>query len=470
MVSCGGAAGDSSVSTTASKDAGTETTAAETEAASQLEQLPADDYQGYEFHVLLNNQDDRYVDVMTEDGETGDVLNDVVYRRNRAVEEKYNIKITATEDEYGNVNNMLKKEVTAGLNDYDLYFSNCYATSLASGGYLYVINDLPNVNLSNPWWDPAALEGLSVNKKTYLVTGDISPTSLMTSSCLVFNKTLFTNNDMEFPYQAAADGKWTLDMLSQYLTGLTSDLNGDGKYALGDDLFALSSWMCDSPYSLFYGAGGTLSKKDSNDIPQVEWDMDKISSIYNKMYSIIVDSNSYFVTDPTQYETTYQCFSNGQAYFCEITLQKIDMFLRDMKDDYGILPIPKYDESQDGYYSCVNGAGGYVVVPNNAENPERTGMIMEAMAAGAYDTITPSIYEVITKTKNVRDEESADMVNLITRNRVFDPFYINLCAGYDFAQSLLKDKKKDVASYMAKKESAAAKAMQKIVSAYEDLG
>ena len=467
-VSCGDA-GSAEPKQTQAPEQG-ETEAIETEAVqpAQLELLPAADYGGYEFKCLLNDQDNRYIDIMTEGQETGDTFNDLIYARNRAVEEKYNIKISGESDEYTNVNAMLKKCVTSGDTAYDLYYSNCYATQLASGGYLYILNELPNLDLSKPWWDTAALKGMSVGGKVYMVTGDISPTSLLTSSCLVFNKNLFSNNDMEFPYALASEGKWTLDKLVTMCKGLTSDMNGDGKYTLGDDLFSFSSWMCDSPYSLFYGAGATLSARGSDDIPYIEWDVEKISAVYAKMYELIIEQESYFVTDSAQYETTYQNFSNGNAYFCEITLQKIDMFLRDMKDDYGILPIPKWDEAQTEYLSCVNGAGGFVVVPNNAPDAERTGMIFEALAAGAYDTVTPSLYEVITKTKNVRDAESGEMVELIIRNRVYDPFYINLITGYSFAQSMLQGKKTDVASTLAKEEKGAVKAFDKMIAAYTE--
>lgn len=467
MLSCGGK-GDNKkddTETKASADA-TVTTDAETEEVRALNNLPSADYGGHVVNILLNDQDDRFVDIMTDGEETGDVMNDIVYARNRAVEEKYNVKIEGKSDTYTNVNATLKKEVQGGLTDYDLYFSNSYAAELASGGFLYQIDELPNVNLSNPWWDQAALEGLSIAHKNYLVTGDISPTSMLTSSCLVFNKSLFSSHDMEYPYALAANGKWTLDKLVTMTKGLTTDVNGDGKYVLGDDVFGFSSWMCDSPYSLFFGAGATFSSKDADDIPNLDFDVDKISSVYSSLYRLILEQNSYFVTDAAKYETTYQCFANGGAYFCEITLQKIDLFLRDMEDDYGILPIPKWDEEQKDYLSFVNSAGGVVVVPNNPEDAERTGMIMEALGAGAYDTITPSIYEVITKTKNVRDEESAEMVNLIIRNRVFDPFYINLIQGYSVVQQQLQNKKEEIASALDKQRKGSEKALQKMIDAY----
>ena len=37
--------------------------------------------------------------------------------------------------------------------------------------------------------------------------------------------------------------------------------------------------------------------------------------------------------------------------------------LRDMRDEYGILPFPKYDEAQDGYYTTVNDNYSQIMIP-----------------------------------------------------------------------------------------------------------
>ena len=195
LTACGSAAPEGPVTTSA----GDTTTEAPVDTRTELEKLEGADYDGYEFGILLNNQDDRFVDVMTVGEMNGDIMNDNVYKRNLAVQEKYGIVIKTEQDEYQNVNETCKKSVMAGDSEYDLYFSNCYATGLASAGYLYELGGLPGIDLSNPWWDPAALEQLSVGGKIYLATGDISPTSLMTSSCMVFNKRLLDSVQMEYP-------------------------------------------------------------------------------------------------------------------------------------------------------------------------------------------------------------------------------------------------------------------------------
>lgn len=439
--------------------------AAETEIA-ELDKLPDADYEGYVFKVMFNDTENFSMDIETAGEATGDIMNDTVYQRNLKVEEKYNIKIESTGDVNDNLLQTVKESVMAGDEPYDFYFSDCHAAALAPEGYFYELNSLPGLDLSNPWWDKAGIEGMSVGNKLYLITGDISPSSLLTSSCMVFNKDLHDEAGIEYPYDMVRNGEWTISKLAEITADLTRDINGDGEYKLGDDVYGYSSWFADSPFSLFYGAGGMLTSKGSDDIPVVDFDMDKISSIYDYMYRIIITNNSYFVTDLNLYETFAQCFNDGGAYYCDITLAKIDRFLRDMEDDFGIIPIPKYDENQEEYLSCVNAAGGFQYVPSNASNPERTGRIVEALGAGAYDSITPIIYEVITKTRNSRDEDSAEMVDLIVKNRVFDPYYVNLLTGYGFMQEALAAKSDSIVSKLESYRTSGEAALEKIVEAY----
>ena len=461
-VSCGDA--DGVAVDTQSADTTAAAAESETEELTGFGRLETVDYGGYEFRVLHENQDERQVDIMTVGAENGDAMNDIVYRRNTAVEDKYNITITAEQDSGEAVNVMIKKSVAAGVNDYDLYFNHCSIRSVAADGYLYDLNELPHVDLTQIWWDQASISGLSVGDRVFYATGDISPMSLMTSSCLVFNKKLLAANDIDYPYQAVYDGKWTLDRFIEITKGLSVDMNGNGKYDYGVDMFGYSSWSADSPFALFYGAGGMFSEKNAEGIPEIKYDVDRISSIMDKAYRLVVEQNAYL--EKSEHERGYMGFANGYSYFNDATFQKINTFLRDMEDDYGILPYPKYDEDQDAYYACVNGAGDFIGVPSNAEDPVRSGMIVEALASAAYDYITPSLYDVIVKGKNTRDEDSMHMVDLIIRNRVFDPVYIHGFSLGMLPKRLLESGRNDVASQLEKGRSAAEKSLAKEVEAY----
>jgi len=466
VTACGSADNTDTADTTAA--AGEVTAPAETEEPSAFDLMESTDFGGHTLRILLSDQQNDQGDIITAEEENGDALHDLIYRRNRAVEEKYNVTIEGEAKTNDVVNDTIRLQVQGGSCDYDFYYAHSSVASLATAGMLYPLNQLESLDLSSPWWDKAALADLSVGGEAFMIIGDISPVSLLTSSCMVFNKKLFAQQDLDYPYQLAADGKWTIDAMIEMTKGLTADLNGDGVLTYSGDLFSLTSWGWDSPYSLFYGTGGRLSGKDENDIPYIDFDIDRLSTIYNKIYTLVIEQQSNFVTDINEYMNTYTTFINGNAYFCDITLYKIGLYLRDMEDDFGILPTPKMDENSE-YTSLVNLSAPMIVIPRNAPEPERTATLIEGIAAAAYDMVTPQLFDVITKSKNVRDAESADMVDLIIRNRVFDPVYIYQINGYGCVDSQLKAKSKEIASQYERARKAAEKQMEKIVRAYEDI-
>ncbi|MHC1694271.1 MAG: extracellular solute-binding protein [Eubacteriales bacterium] len=459
LSACGTADNKTTTQETTAGGTQQETTQEATSALSTVEQK---DYEGYVFKIVSTNQDNRHVDIVAE-SENGVILNDLVFRRNSAIEEKYNITIQAEDMDFGSINSMIKKNVAAGDNSYDLYFSNATAYSLASEGNLLALNDMPGLDIKKPWWDQNAIADMSIGGNIYMLTGDITPTGLLTSECILFNKKLFKDNNIEFPYETAFAGKWTLDEMTRICTDLTKDVNGDGKFKDKDDIFSFTCWF-DNAHAMFYGAGGKFIAKDSQDIPSLDWNIGTYSSIYTKIYNLVIGTNANYSTSDHEY--SFKVFNEGRAFFCGITFQKIEAFLRDMEDDFGVLPMPKFDESQARYQTDVSGAGSMIVIPITTADPEMVGTITQALAAGAYDSITPSLYDVIVSVKNLRDEESAEMVQMIIRNRVFDMAHMYAIPGDDFVYDLLKKKSTDVTSYFEEKTSKAQTALDKLVESF----
>jgi len=466
MVACsddtasGGSDTDAAGETVAAGD--DETVAEET--TSGLSTVERKDFEQYEFKIVTTNQDKRQIDVIAEEL-TGSTLNDLVYERNMRIEEMFNIKIVAEEMDFGQINTLVQTTAMANDNPYDLYMTNATGHTLASGGSLLAFNKIPGIDTTQPWWDQTAVKGMSVGGNIYMLTGDITPTGLLTSECVLFNKRLLDNIQVEYPYQMAFDGKWTHDAMYTIANDLSQDVDGDGVIDTTNDIYAMTAWT-DYGEAMFYGAGGRMTGKDDSDYPTLAWDIDKYTAIYDKIHRLFVLNNGNYGT--SGHEHTFKIFNEGRAYFCGITFQKIEMFLRDMEDDYGVLPIPKFDENQANYATCVSGAGTLIVVPKSTQELEIVGTITEALAASAYDMITPSLYEVVASTKNVRDNDSSRMVQMIIRNRVFDMAHMFYFTGSTFTSTLLNQKSTDVASYFAKMEKVATMEIDKLIKNYTE--
>ncbi len=429
--------------------------------------LPDSNFDGYTFRVLT------IVESIGIEEADGEVLNDVEFARDVVIEERFNVQIEAEYHEnYLDVTKQLKKAVAAQTDDYDMVFIHMVdGASIASSGHYYPINDLEYINLEKIWWDKDIENGFRIGGKLFLSAGDILPDTLLRTSCMAFNKNLFDNYNLTYPYQLAYDDKWTLDELSLLTKDITKDLNGDGQIKEADDLFGLTSWYLDSPYSFYYGAGGTIIKKDENDMPELNLDIEKNLAIYMKIYDVVITNNSNYHTDIGTYINSYSTFYEGRALFCEIALAHLpgDAW-RNMEQDYGIVPIPKFDTDQKNYLGFVNGAAAMMGVPITITDPERTSILIEGLAAESYKGVTPALYEIVAKTKHTRDEESSDMIDIIIRNRVFDIGYSHLLSNgiSTFVRDLLASGKTDVASHFAKNEKSLTKALEKIVAAYEE--
>ena len=190
--------------------------------------------------------------------------------------------------------------------------------------------------------------------------------------------------------------------------------------------------------------------KDENDLPFYDPDITRDTGIYEKIYETIITNNAYF--ESADYGNVGKLFINGQALFYDASLLLAGI-LRDMVDEFGILPMPKFSES-GSYRSFVNGASSMVCIPASCRNLERAAIITEALASEAYKTVTPVLYETYLKRKVSRDADSQDMIDYIVRNRVFDMGYINLFDGVgSYVRTMLSSKATNVSGTLAKDES-----------------
>ena len=137
-----------------------------------------------------------------------------------------------------------------------------------------------------------------------------------------------------------------------------------------------------------------------------------------------------------------------------------------MEYDFGVLPNPKFDESQERYSTCVSGAGSMVIVPKSCTDTEYVGTMLEAMAALSYDMITPDLIDVLASTKNVRDPESSEIVQMIIRSRNFDTARMHDIQVDQYVATLLTSASTDVASHFAKNEKVWTKTLDRLNDNY----
>ena len=432
-------------------------------------------FTGNSFTILAN----REMDAGSEEAST-DPLEDAIYRRNDKLEATYGITInTILETEYTLIGDRVSKDVNSNSGEYDLVYQHMVnaATNLAVNGLLIDLVDLEYVDFDKEWWDQDANEGFTIGNHRFLAVGDLLPHTMLYSACLAFNKNHFDDRSMEYPYELARDGVWTLDELNALTKDQTKDVNGDGKIEFQNDYYGMTSWHLAGPFNFFFGSGASFFTKDADNYPVYSVDQNKIQSIYDKVYTTFITNDSLYITDVSIHTEAYKVFTEGRALFvtCSLTtIANAENGFKDMTEEYGVLPQPKYDTAQKDYMSFVNGAASVVVVPKSLSDQELvfTGFMMEALSSSSYYMVTDTLYDKVAKSKNVRDPESAEMVDIIIRNRVFDFGYAHFFSkAYPCAvlfQTCLDAKTDSVASAIKRvKDKTMEKDINRILETYQ---
>ena len=155
-------------------------------------------------------------------------------------------------------------------------------------------------------------------------------------------------------------------------------------------------------------------------------------------------------------------FTSGRALFSDCEVNKFQGF-RKLDFEYGIVPYPKYDETQDKYYSRIEGCELFGI-PKINKKPEMAGVILEAMSCESMKSVIPAYYDVALKVKYTRDDDSADMLDLIVYSFVLDNADIYQWGNLDTQMRDGMTKGTDLSSIIAKNRSAFEKAIEKTVA------
>jgi len=476
-IACGKAepAITTAVTTSTAPDATSEatesTTPAETEPPKAFDTVPAQNLGG-DFHILYSTTDQSLAD-FTAETLNGDIKNDLIYERNSMVEEKLGIDVMISPMGYTDLNAECQRQVQAGGDDYDMFGGHRNSLVLSYQGFHYNLLEIDALDLEQEWWDQNYVDAITINDALYTVIGDIGVSTLLFVSSLTFNKKLMDEQNMTYPYDLVREGKWTMDALLAATTDYSEDLNGDGAITRDNDRLAMVGWSTESGYSLFYGSGFSFINRDASGEPLLEYDEQKLIDVLEKTLEVWLRDNVYIFTAATsgeEHQKTYGVFAEGRALFSDIVLSKVGTFYSGMEDDYGILPCPKYSEEQKNYSAYLGYTIPILFLPSNVADPERNGTIMEALCTASYDNVVPQMYEIVTKLKNARDEDSSEMIEIIIRNKFIDTAHFYNIQGYGtIPRDVIVNKTGNIASLLKSYERVAVKQWEKIIDNFDKL-
>ncbi|MCL1792430.1 MAG: extracellular solute-binding protein [Oscillospiraceae bacterium] len=444
------------------------------------------DFKGAEFRVLHRNGNNGYygdgdvfeIEIFAE-AENGDIINDAIYKRNKIVEDRLNIKINpigiidASWDKAYDFFNYIKNSVSAGDDEFDVALG--YAALMpnyAMQGLFLNVNDFPYVDCEKPWWSSNFKTEMSIGGKCYLLEGDYALSLLARAMCVFYNKDYAKNLGIENLYQTVLSSDWTLDKIGEISKSAFVDVNGDGKKDSGDR-FGTTITVGTYIDNLWFAFDQPVTVMDSGGYPELAANTVKMADMVLKTYEFLYENEGVnaLVENLEEEMNCLNNFSSGNILFWPNTLYK-NVMLRATETDYGILPYPKWNKEQERYMTGAQDNFSIMAIPITCQNTELAGAALEALAAESYRSVTPAYYEIALKTKYLRDDESAMMLDIIRDGLSFNfgAYHTDsigdLRLQYRF---IMGNKKSDWVSVYEKNEAKYQKGLEKTIENYMNL-
>ena len=440
-------------------------------------QLPERNYDGYTFRIMSRDDSMHTYPVHTRDliaeEQTGEALHDAVFARNAKIEDQLGIKITIfTENETVSEttpNNLVEASVMADSDEYDMLATHMiYGANSAVKHVFLNFRDLEYTDYSKPYWNPAAQAAFSVGDNTFLALSDFCFSSNDNTHCMVFNKKLAEDFGVGDLYSMIHEGTWTNDAFSTIAESVAIDANGDGKMT-EDDVFGYFIGGTSGLINYLFAADLHVTAKDEENVPYLDLMSERTVSVFEWAYRLAHADCSYTVSSWVSPDVP-RIFGADHALFMTTQVGVIED-LREMEADFGVLPYPKWDEQQQNYGHYVDGHATLMAIPKTCRDLEREGIFLEAISYESYLSCLPVYYDVLMTKKNVRDEQSGEMLELVYNSRVFDFAYVYDNFGMSFCFSnLITGNNEDIASYYKKNEKVANKMIEKNIKAYQENG
>ena len=416
------------------------------------------------------------VNAMDYDELTGDAVEDAVYERNKAVEERLGVEITVLKEE-----TPIDKVITAvngGSSDYDVMVELCWrAAPKFTGNYFYNLRNTEYLDFEKPWWNQSFTDVVTYNDITFGVTGAMVLSLYRRTYVTVFNKDLFDNANQTYLYEHVENGTWTLDKQAA-LTPLFHQDNGNSKQDMEGDVYGFVSndFIFVDPY--WASCEVEIIRKNSGGDYEWVFDSAKLHDMAEKVLYLYYGTGdaAYIENDDYQAEqTVIKVFSGGYAAMGTMVIQQLeDATMRNMEQEYGVVPIPKYSEDQKTYYSQMHDGFTIACIPNTVkvERANLLSAVLEAMSSVSYRIVRPVYYETTLRTKLAQDPQSAAMMDLIVENIRIDAGFVyshSMGSFHQGFQQLVDGGQNDAISRYKRMSTSAQRQLEKLVEKLDKL-
>ena len=332
------------------------------------------DLEGYEFIVA------GYEPSMWRPMQGKSDHEDAMVARVQFVEERYNctirFEVLGPHDAYEQT--LLK--TMSGDKPYDLLATTVWAMGpLIANNLLEPLNQLPHLNLNEPYWEPAINELGTFQGDQYLCAPTFTHTFLG-SLAFFYNRDMIQELGLQDPHELFLAGEWTIDKLYELALAANRDLDGNGVMDV-NDRFGISAVdpLGDYLAAQFQASGLSFIGEDAEGRMQLLLGSEQafnvvrdIRRLYSADLYLLQSRNDNQFIWPNQ-------FTDGKALFYANNAGQYSYLSGNCDFDFGILPPPKWDFS-DRHYAPINHNTLVLGIAINNPDREKAAIVLEALA------------------------------------------------------------------------------------------
>lgn len=432
-----------------------ETEAEETEDDGSLfktvtDDLPADLKLDGRKVTFLSRGMTKAVNEIHVDEMTGEVVNDAIFQREIAVEDRLDCTIeniaTGTDNHGNELLGMVSTSVAAQDGAYDILANSNWSTANTyPTGYYLNLHDVENLNLSKDYWAQHLIDSTEINGALFGVTGSLSLFMYQSIFAVFFNRNLCEQFGLQPAdiYNTVFEGKWTLDQMIAMTQDIYVDKDGNG-IADENDVYGYGLQCSSSTDGYWSSCQVRMTSRDSDGTLKLDTDVEKLVSVVERLRDFAYNQKGVVrlveASDMTNGFYLPEAFAKDQLLFMNDWIYSTGSgVFRDMESDYGIIPYPKYDEAQDDYYSYIHDQFTTFSILCTVENPAVVGAVMEAMASDSHNRVIPAYYEIALSQKYARDQDSVSSLHIIFKNAYLDTGWVYSLNMNSYPQNVLRE-------------------------------
>ncbi len=358
--------------------------------------------------------------------ETGDIIDDAIFKRNDSVEDRLGITFEYIEEKGASSN--YEAWIQKAENDYqsdntyDIYAGYSRSAPLmALKGMTANLLDYEAFSVEKPWWPAALTNECTINDQLYFCSGDISTNLLWMMIGTFYNKELYSEYfpNEKTPMDMVEDNEWTMEKFFS----MTRDIYTDDGNGQKDDADFYGYILYETNIDAFQTAAGIISIEKDNeaglkisdgwnsqrcaDVCELVGDfLDSEGIIYKdstKIRNIFYEERGIFITDRTFIVAGKDTSETGKIEF-----------------SYGLVPQPKYSADQETFLTNVGHPFTMYAVNSQSKKLEASVTTLEALGSANHRTVTPAVFEVAMKIRYTDDPQTSDMYDILRENISFD--------------------------------------------------